>query len=281
MLVTGGTGGIGLATATGLAAMGARVGIVGRSASRGSAAADTIRRSAPSATVDVFEADLTEAAQVRGLAEQVRTAYPTLDVLVNNAGGYFARRHVNAEGIERTLALNHLAPFLLTHELLGVLGAGSSGRVVNVSSRAHTMGRIDLDDLQGERSYNGWRAYGQAKLANIMCTYELARRLEGRHVSATVLHPGVVHTSFGHEDAGSFMRLFLPVGERFMKTPEQGAATSIYLATSRAVEGVSGVYFANRRPTRSAKASYDRDLTARLWTVTADLVDLDPDASPG
>ena len=271
VLVTGGTGGIGLATATGLASLGARVGIVGRTAERGAGAASAIRRSVPSAEVDVFSADLSEQAQVRRVAGEVRAAYPRLHVLVNNVGGYWAHRHVTADGLEHTFALNHLAPFLLTHELRDLLEASAPSRIVTVSSGAQAMGRIDLDDLQGERAYNGQRAYNQSKLANVLFTYELARRLEGTGVTATTLHPGVVRTAFGAEDSGGVMRLMIPVARRFMKSPEQGAATSVYLASSPEVEGVTGTYFANRRPKRSARASYDNELARRLWEVSAEL----------
>lgn len=280
VLVTGGTGGIGLATATGLAGLGARVGIVGRSAVRGEAAAAAVRRRLPSARVDVFEADLSSQADVRRLAEEVKATYPRLDVLVNNVGGYWAHRHVTADGLERTFALNHLAPFLLTHELLDRLVASAPARVVTVSSGAQAMGRIDLDDLQGEHSYSGQRAYNQSKLANVLFTYELARRLEGTGVTATVLHPGVVRTSFGREDSGRWMRLMLPVVRPFMKSPDQGAATPIHLASSPAVAGVSGAYFANLRPKRSAAASYDRELARRLWDASSALVGVEWNPNP-
>jgi NAD(P)-dependent dehydrogenase (short-subunit alcohol dehydrogenase family) len=271
VLVTGGTGGIGLATATGLAGLGARVGLVGRSAPRAAAAADAVRRRAPSAEVDVFEADLSEQAQVRRLAGEVGNLYSRLDVLVNNVGGYWAHRRVTADGLEHTFALNHLAPFLLTHELSNLLVASAPARVVTVSSGAQAMGRINFEDLQGKRSYDGQRAYSQSKLANVLFTYELARRLEGTGVTATVLHPGVVRTGFGREDSGRFMRMMFPLVTPFMKTPEQGAVTPIYLASSPDVAGVTGVYYANRRPKRSSKASHDRDLASRLWEVSAEL----------
>ena len=265
------TGGIGLATATGLAGLGARVGIVGRSAVRGAAAADAVRRSAPTAQVDVFVADLSAQAEVRRLAAEVRGAYPRLDVLVNNVGGYWAHRHVTVDGLEYTFALNHLAPFLLTQELRDLLVASAPARVVTVSSGAQAMGRIDLGDLQAERSYSGQRAYNQSKLANVLFTYELARRLKGTGVTATVLHPGVVRTAFGREDAGRFMRMMLPVVTPFMKTPERGAETPVHLASSPEVADVTGAYFANRRARRSTKVSYDRDLARRLWSVSARL----------
>lgn len=280
VLVTGGTGGIGLATASGLAVLGARVGVVGRSSARGMAAADAVRQKVPSARVDVFEADMCSQVEVRRLAAEVKATYPRLDVLVNNVGGYWAHRHMTADGLERTFALNHLAPFLLTHELLDLLKASAPARVVTVSSGAQAMGQIDFDDLQGERAYSGQRAYNQSKLANVLFTYELARRLEDTGVTATVLHPGVVRTSFGQEDSVRWMRLMLPFVKPFMKTPEQGAVTPIHLASSSEVAGVSGAYFANRRAKQSSSTSYDRNLARRLWEVSSALVGLEQDPIP-
>jgi NAD(P)-dependent dehydrogenase (short-subunit alcohol dehydrogenase family) len=272
VLVTGGTGGIGKATTAGLARLGARVGIVGRDERRAETAAADIRRGTDAAMVDVFAADMSSQAQVRQLAAEVLDRYPRLDVLVNNVGGFWATRHPTADGLEHTFAVNHLAPFLLTNLLLERLTASAPARVVTVSSGAMAMGRIDFDDLQGERNYNGQRAYNQSKLANVLFTYELARRLAGTGVIATVLHPGVVRTGFGAEDPGLIRRVAFPIARLFMKTPEHGAATSIYLASSPEVEGVTGQYFANSKPKRSAERSYDTDVAARLWTVSAQLV---------
>ena len=211
VLVTGGTGGIGKATATGLAALGARVGITGRDQARTEAAAAGIRAATGNPAVDAFAADMSAQAGVRRLAAQVLDTYPRLDVLVNNVGGFWAHRHVTADGLEHTFALNHLAPFLLTSLLLDRLTASAPARIVTVSSGAHASGRIDFDDLQGERNYSGQRAYSQSKLANVMFTYELARRLEGTGVTATVLpsrrgthqlrrrRPG---SAYGHRDPG-------------------------------------------------------------------------------
>jgi retinol dehydrogenase 14 len=271
VLVTGGTGGIGEATATGLAALGARVGITGRDRSRAEAAAAGIRAATGNAAVDVFAADMSAQAGVRHLAAQVADTYPRLDVLVNNAGGFWAHRHLTADGLERTFALNHLAPFLLTSLLLDRLTASAPARIVTVSSGAHAGGRIDFDDLQGERDYSGQRAYGQSKLANVMFTYELARHLDGTGVTATVCHPGVAATSFGAEDQAAHMAVMIRVARLFMKTPAQGAGTPIYLASSPEVEGVTGRYYANRKPTTSSKASYDTTAAARLWQVSAAL----------
>jgi NAD(P)-dependent dehydrogenase (short-subunit alcohol dehydrogenase family) len=197
-----------------------------------------------------------------------------LDVLVNNVGGFWTHRHVTADGLEHTFALNYLAPFLLTNLLLDRLIASAPARIVSVSSGAHTAGRLDFDDLQGERKYSGQRAYNASKLANVMFTYELARRMRGTGVTSTVLHPGVVGTAFGAEDQSAFFTVILPLIRPFMKTTGQGAATSIYLASSRQVEGVTGRYFANSKPKKSSKSSYDIAAAGRLWQVSADLVGL-------
>ena len=272
VLVTGGTGGIGLATAAGLAGLGATVGIVGRDTTRAEAAAERLRGAG--GDVAVFTADVSSQREVRRLAQEVLAAYPRLDVLVNNVGGYWATRHTTEDGLERTFAVNHLAPFLLTNLLLARLEASAPARVVTVSSGAQSMGRIDFDDLSGERDYNGQRAYNQSKLANVMFTYELARRLQGSGVTANVLHPGVVRTAFGREDSGRWMRLMLPLARPFMKTPARGAETSIYLASSDDVADVSGRYFANSRAKDSSRASNDAAAAARLWEISAQLVGL-------
>jgi NAD(P)-dependent dehydrogenase (short-subunit alcohol dehydrogenase family) len=211
-------------------------------------------------------------AQVRHLASAVLDAYPRLHVLVNNVGGFWGSRHVTADGLEHTFAVNHLAPFLLTDLLLERLKASAPARVVTVSSGAQAMGRLDFDDLQGERRYSGQAAYNQSKLANVMFTYELARRLEGTGVTATVLHPGVVRTAFAAEDPSPLWKVLLPVIRPVLKSPARGAATSIYLASAPEVEDVSGKYFVNRKPRSTNKASYDTAAAARLWQVSAELV---------
>ncbi len=273
VLVTGGTGGIGRATAMGLAMMGVHLGITGRDRGRTEQAAAEIR-AASGGQVDMFVADLSSQSEVRRLADEVLQACPRLDVLVNNVGGYWNTRHVTADGLERTFALDYLAPFLLTNLLLDRLKQSAPARVVTVASNAHTTGRIDFDDLQSERSYSGSRAYSQSKLGNVLFTYELARRLQATSVTANALHPGVVSTSFGAEDPGGVQRLFVPFVRPFLKTPVQGAATSILLASSPDLGQVSGRYFANSKPKRSSKASYDQTAAARLWQVSAELVGL-------
>jgi len=274
VLVTGGTSGIGKATAVGLARLGARVGITGRDTARAEAAAAEIRAASNNSAVDAFAADLSSRTEVRRLAREVLECYAQLDVLVNNVGGFWAHRHLTADGLEHTFALNHLAPFLLTNLLLDRLIASAPVRVVTVSSGAHTAGRLDFDDLQGEKKYSGQHAYNASKLANVMFTYELARRLRGAGVTATVPHPGVVRTSFGAEDQAAFFTILSPLIRPFLKTTAQGAATSIYLASSAHVEGVTGQYFANSKPKKSSTSSYDTRVAGRLWQVSADLVGL-------
>jgi retinol dehydrogenase 14 len=276
VLVTGGTGGIGKATAIGLAKMGARVGITGRDVSRTEQAAAEVGADSGNPAVDAFAARMESQAEVRRLATAVIGAYPRLDVLVNNVGGFWAHRHPTVDGLEHTFALNHLAPFLLTNLLLERLKASAPARVVTISSSAHTMGRIDFDDLLGARNYSGQRAYNQSKLANILFTNELARRLEGTGVTATCLHPGIVYTRFGAEDQIWYFGAVQRLGRFVLKTPAQGAETSIYLASSPDVEGVTGQYFANCKPRTAATRAYDTETAARLWRVSTDLVGMTP-----
>lgn len=261
VLITGGTSGIGWATAT------------GRDQERAEQAAREIR-SATGARVDVFIVDLSSQSEVRRLASDVLQAYPRIDVLINNVGGYWNTRHVTTDGLERTFALNHLAPFLLTNLLLDWLKQSAPARVVTVSSHVQALGRIDFDDLQGERSYSGARAYSQSKLANVLFTYELARRLQATSVTANALHPGVVRTSFGAEDPSSVQRVITPFVLPFTKTPARGAATSIHLASAPDLEQVTGRYFVKGKVKRSSERSYDENAAARLWRVSADLAGL-------
>ena len=274
VLVTGASGGIGKATALGLATMGADVAVTGRDRDRADAAAAEIR-AAGGGRVDVFIADLSSQADVRRLADQVLHTLTTIDVLVNNVGGYWNTRHLTADGLEQTFALNHLAPFLLTTLLLDRLTDSAPARVVTVSSNAHAMGRIDFDDLQGERSYSGARAYNQSKLANVLFTYELARRMPAASITANALHPGVVSTSFGADDPAVVQRLLVPLLRPFMTTPARGAATSIHLASDPDLAQVTGRFFARSRPRLSSERSYDRAVATRLWQVSADLVAAD------
>jgi NAD(P)-dependent dehydrogenase (short-subunit alcohol dehydrogenase family) len=271
VLVTGGSGGIGKATALGLATMGAHLAITGRDRGRTDAAAVEIR-TVGGGQVDAFVADLSSQSELRRLADEVLQRLPRIDVLVNNVGGYWNTRHVTADGLERTFALNHLAAFLLTDLLLDRLKQSAPARVITVSSHVQASGQIDFDDLQGARSYSGARAYGQSKLANVLFAYELARRLRGTSVTSNALHPGVVRTSFGAEDPGGVQRLLTPLMRPFINAPAKGAATSIHMASAPDLEQVSGRYFVNSKPKRSSKGSHDEAVAARLWQVSADLV---------
>jgi NAD(P)-dependent dehydrogenase (short-subunit alcohol dehydrogenase family) len=276
ILITGGTGGIGRATAIRLAAMGARVAITGRDLGRTQRAAAEVASEAGAGSVDAFAADLSSQAEVRRLADEVLETYPRLDVLVNNAGGFWSHRHVTVDGLEHTFALNHLAPFLLTSLLLDRLIESAPARIVTVSSGAQSMGKIDFDDLMGERKYSGQTAYNQSKLANVMFTYELARRLAGTGVTATALHPGMTNTAFSAEDPSRVFAPLVIVMRPFMKKPERGADTPVYLASSPAAEGLTGQYFANQAAKKSNVSSYDTTAAARLWRVSAGLVGINP-----
>jgi len=280
VLITGGTGGIGRAAAVALASQGARVGITGRDRARAEQAASAITDESGNPAVDVFVADMSSQAEVRGLACEVLAAYPQLHVLVNNVGGFWAHRHLTPDGLEHTFALNHLAPFLLTNLLLERLTISAPARVVTMSSGAHSMGRIDFDDLMGEQDYSGQRAYNQSKLANVMFTYELARRLEGTGVTATALHPGMTNTSFSSEDPHRKMAPLVFLFRPFMKSPTKGADTAVYLASSPEVEGVTGQYYANRKTRESEETSYNTATAAQLWRVSADLVGMNTGPTP-
>jgi retinol dehydrogenase-14 len=218
VLVTGASGGIGKATALGLARMGAHLAICGRDRESTEDAAGEIGAAGGGQT-EMFVADLSDQAQVRRLADQVLQRLPRIDVLVNNAGGYWNTRHVTADGLERTFALNHLAPFLLTNLLWDRLRSSAPARVITVSSNAHAQGRIDFDDLQGGETYSGAQAYSQSKLANVLFTYELARRLPATSVTANALHPGLTRTGFGAEDPAGIQRRLVPLLRPFMQTP--------------------------------------------------------------
>jgi NAD(P)-dependent dehydrogenase (short-subunit alcohol dehydrogenase family) len=275
VLITGGTGGIGKATAIGLASLGARVGITGRDRVRAETAAAAIAEEAGNPAIDVFVADMSSQAEVRRLAADVLGTYPKLHVLVNNVGGFWSHRHVTADGLEHTFALNHLAPFLLTSLLLDRLAMSSPARIVTVASAAQGMGTIDFGDLMGERNYSGQSAYNQSKLANVMFTYELARRLEGSGVTATVVHPGMTNTAFSSEDPSRLFAPLVALMRPFMRKPAKGAETPIFLASSPEAAGITGTYFADLAPKESNKASYDRATTGHLWDVSASLVGLE------
>ena len=273
VLITGGTSGIGKATAVALAAMDANVVITGRNAERGEAAVEEIKDRSHSDSVELMLADLSVQSEVRRLAETFLARHDRLDVLANNAGLVQSKRTETLDGIETTLAINHLAPFLLTNLLLDCLKESAPSRVVTVSSEAQRWGSMDFGDLQSRRRYRGFPVYGMTKLANIMFTYELAERLKEKGVTANCLHPGSVGTNFGQNNRGP-MALFFRAFKPFMRSPEQGADTLIWLASSPEVDGVSGKYFSDRKEIEAKNIAYDPDARRRLWEVSEDLTGL-------
>lgn len=270
-LVTGANAGIGRETALALAKMGAHVVMICRSAERGRAAQEAIIAQSGNNQVDLLLADLSVQAEVRRVAAEFIERYSQLDVLVNNAGAIFTERQESADGIELTLALNHLGYFLLTQELLPLLKASAPACIVSVSSDAHYGGKLDFDDLQLRQGYAGFRAYAQSKLANILFTYELARRLEGTGVTANTLHPGFVASQFGRNSAG-FMASLVRLLQVFARSEAKGAETSIYLATAPELATTTGQYFADKKPKRTAAITYDTAVAQRLWAESERLV---------
>ena len=273
-LVTGATSGIGRATAATLASLGAEVILVGRNPQKAERVAADIRAASGNPNVHVLLADFTDLDQVRALAATFRERFPRLDVLINNAGAVFLRRELTPYGVEKTFLVNHLAPFLLTNLLLDALHVSPAGRIVNVSSEAHRSGVLQLDDLPMDQGYGGLQAYARSKLANILFTRELARRLAGTPITANAVHPGVVATAIWRVGLAPLDRLVRWVVKPFMLSPEQGADTILYLATSPEVEGVSGQYFIKRRAVSPAPAAQDDETARRLWEVSAHLVGL-------
>jgi retinol dehydrogenase 14 len=266
-LITGANSGIGKVTARALAASGATVIMVCRDRARGEAARAEICRVTNTDRVELLIADLSEQRQIRQLAADVKERFSELHVLINNAGIWNDKRELTADGYETTWALNHLAYFLLTDELMNLLKASAPARIINVSSDYHKLGHIDFDDIQLGEGYSGGRAYGQSKLANVIFTYELARRLKGTRVTANCLHPGAVNTNFFNNVKGLFGMLTW-VGKPFLRSPAKGAETVVWLASSPEVEGVSGKYFFDRREKRSSPESYDQNVASRLWEAS-------------
>ncbi len=274
-LVTGANSGIGKEIARGLAAEGARVLMVARSPERGEAARAEVAESTDNDSVELLLCDLSSQRQVRGLADEVLERCGELHVLVNNAGLTLGERTLTEDGIEATFAINHLAPFLLTEFLRERLVASAPARVVTVASDAHRGSKIDFEDPSGERKFSSWGAYGQSKLANILFTSELARRLDGTDVTATCLHPGVVRTGFGRQGP-AFVRAFLMVAGVFLLTPERGADTAIWLAASSEVDGASGGYYVKRRLAEPSRNARDPESARRLWRLSERLTGLQP-----
>jgi len=269
-LVTGATAGMGTVIARDLARQGATVVLVCRDAHKGHQAQQEIIQATGNTAVDVLVADLASQQAIRRLVEEFQQRYDRLHILVNNAGAHITQRRVSPDGLEMNLAVNHLASFLLTALLLDTLRASAPARIVNVASNSMTK-TINLADLQSERTFAPFTAYGQAKLAMVLCTYALARRLAGTGVTVNALHPGITATKIIGDVAPALARPFLGLITRVLLTPEQGARTALYLATAPAVEGVSGHYFVREKEARSVPLSYNVALQERMWALSARL----------
>jgi NAD(P)-dependent dehydrogenase (short-subunit alcohol dehydrogenase family) len=276
VLVTGATGGIGEQTTLALARKGARLTLVGRSPEKLDATVARLRAEVPDVEVATLRADLSLVAETRAAGEAFLAQNDSLDVLVNNAGALFLDRSETAEGRERTLATNHLGYFVLTDTLLPALRKAAKdrgeARVVSVASAAHRVGAIDWDDLDAARNYGGWRQYGTSKLMNILFAAELARREADHGILSNSLHPGVIATGFARNESGITAWLAGTFGPWFLISAEKGAATSIHLASSPNVRGMTGQYFARCKPTRPRPSARDEAAARRLWDVTRALV---------
>lgn len=281
VLITGATNGIGLVAARELAQMGAEVILVGRNLEKTEKVVNEIKAQTGNMQVDYLIADLSSMSQVRGLAQEFVAKYDRLDVLLNNAGAVFTSRQETVEGNEMTFALNHLSYFLLTNLLLESLKNTArykgEARILNVSSNAHDTARhgMSFDDIQYQESYNGFGVYAESKLANLLFTYKLAQGLQGTGVTVNAIHPGIVETGFGHNNGSLMHWVMKGVQFFFARSPEEGAETLIYLASSAEVEGVTGKYWTDNKIIKSSPISYNRDQQERLWNLSEELLGLE------
>jgi len=270
-VISGANSGIGRSIAESLAKEGLQVTLICRNPEKGERARDEIIEATGNQDVRLSLADLSSIAQTRRVAREIREEFPKIDVLVNNAGVYLPERLVSEDGFEMMFALNHLGYFVLAQELLPSLQNAPSARIVNVASAAHNWGHIDFDDLQCEKSFGAMKQYGTTKLANILFSSALARRLEGTKITSNAYHPGMVGTGFAQDEPG-FLNFLMKIGKAFLRSPAGGARTGVYLATSEKIEGVSGEYFANRKVKRPSREARDEEVAERLWEVTESLV---------
>jgi retinol dehydrogenase-12 len=274
VLLTGGTDGIGKVAALEIARMGANITLVGRNPQKTADTARAIQAETGNPLVEYLVGDLSSQAEVRRVAQEFLTRHKRLDVLINNAGAMFMNRQLSVDGYEMTFALNHLGYFLLTNLLLDALKASDAGRVVSTSSGAHAGGALNFEDLQLEKGWSGWKAYSQSKLANIYFTTQLAENLKGTHVTANCLHPGFVATNFGRSNGGLFNPLFKVIQTFAAISPEEGAKTIIYLATSPEVEEVSGKYFSSSKVAKPSALANDSAIARRLWETSLEMTGL-------
>ena len=270
-MITGANSGIGKATALGLAETGARIVMVCRNKERGESAQQEIIEKTGNKNVDLLICDLSSQEQIRKLVSEFKQKYHNLHVLINNAGIVLSKRELSVDGIEMNFAVNYLASFLLTNLLIDIIKKSAPSRIINVSSGVHKMASMDFDDLQGEnKKYGAFKNYGVSKLALTLFTYELSRRLEGTGVTVNAVHPGVVRSNLGR-DQPAFSRAFQKV---FFKSPKKGATTSIYLASSPEVKGITGKYFVNKEPKKSSDESYNEEYAKRLWEISTQMTNL-------
>jgi len=269
-LVTGATDGIGKVSARVLAELGAKVIIVGRNPEKSAIVLAELRSISGNENIDLLMADLAVMQEVRDLAEQVISRYDRIDVLLNNAGGYFTKHEITSDGLEMTFALNHMSYFLLTNKLMELLKYSAPARIVNVSSDAHYGVDIEFENLNGEQEYKAWKAYQKSKLANVLFTYELLKKVPG-NITVNCLHPGFVATNFGHNNGGFFGPV-LKIAQRISAIdPEEGAKTSIFLCSAPEIKGASGKYFYKCQPKTSSQESRNMDTGKRLWQISSDI----------
>ena len=278
VVITGGTSGIGQVAAEALAAQGARIVLVARDVARGEATLRRLNIAGPGQGHSLYIADLASIGATRKLAAEISAAEPRIDVLINNAGALFNTRRLSPDGLEMSFALNHMAYFVLTTGLLERLKATPGARIVSTASRAHQGARLDFSDLQSQKAFSGFAVYGRSKLANILFTRELARRLAGTGVTANSLHPGFVASRFG-DQSGGLIQTLMPLAKLIAVTPQQGADTIIYLASSPEVTGQSGLYFYKRKPIEPSLDAQDDQAAAQLWTESERLAAAVPQAA--
>lgn len=270
-IITGATSGIGKAAALKIAAAGLTLGLIGRNKDKLAQTTQEIKTTNKNAIIHTFQADLSSIKQIRVLAKAIHKQFDKIDILINNAGAIFLKREMTIDGYEKTFALNHLAYFLLTNELLPLLKKSPTARIINVSSTAHKSGRINVQDIMMEKQYNGFFAYANSKLANVLFTYELARRLANTNIRVNCLHPGVIATEFSKNNNGLIPFLVKAI-KPFILTPEEGAKTTIYLALSEEVQNTTGKYFVKCKSVRSSSLSYNAQIGKKLWELSEQMI---------
>jgi NAD(P)-dependent dehydrogenase (short-subunit alcohol dehydrogenase family) len=270
-MITGANSGIGKATAIALGKMGFKIVMICKNYDSGKKAQEEIINLTKNKDIDLLQCDLSSQTQIRKLVNEFKEKYQTLDVLINNAGIVLSKRAESVDGVEMNFAVNYLAPFLLTNLLLDILIKSAPSRIINISSEVHRNAKLDFEDLQSNKSYGAFKTYGRSKLALLLFTYELSRKLAGKEVTVNAVHPGVVKSNLGR-DQPYLSQLFTKI---FFKSPEKGAETSIYLASSSDVKDITGKYFANKQLKQSSEESYNLDYAKKLWDISVKMTGLD------